>query len=156
MPIFPGPVTHNNPNAPIVDATGNQIKGFGFFADTAERDALSTNLQVVGFLAIVGVTAYVYEGGGWTVAANWRELGTGDFEVVDDLSPQLGGNLEVNGFSIISAQTNEDIVFTPNGTGHINLDGIVEFRRFKSEDPPPAFAGGMYADDKDNLYFGVT
>lgn len=156
MPIFPGPVSHNNPDAPIVDATGNQIKGFGFFADTAERDELSTNLQVVGFLAIVSTTAYVYEGGGWTVAGNWRELGAGDFEVVDDLSPQLGGDLEVNGFSIISAQTNEDIVFTPNGTGRINLDGLVEFKRFPTASPPTAFAGGMYADEDDNFYFGVT
>ena len=47
MPIFPGPVSHNNANAPILDATGNQIKGFGFFDDTTARDNLSTNLPIV-------------------------------------------------------------------------------------------------------------
>lgn len=157
MPIFPGPVSHNNANAPILDATGNQIKGFGFFADTTERNALSTNLQVDGFLAIVGTTAYVFQGGTWTDANDWAEVGsgTGLDNVVEDLTPQLGGDLDVNGQSIVSV-SNGDIVFTPNGTGHINLDGVVEFKRFPAASPPTAFAGGMYADDDDNLFFGVT
>jgi len=158
MPIFPGPVSHNNANAPILDATGNQVKGFGFFDDTSERDALSTNLQATGFLAIVGTTtpqAFVYQGGGWTDASNWSELGTvsGSFEVVDDTTPQLGGSLDVNGNSIVSV-SNGDITFTPNGTGKVNLDGTVQFKRFST--PPTAFEGGMYADDSDNLYFGVS
>jgi len=42
--------------------------------------------------------------------------------VVDDTTPQLGGDLDVNGSSIISA-SNGDIVITPNGSGDINLDG---------------------------------
>ncbi len=157
MPIFPGPVSHNNANAPILDATGNQIKGFGFFADTTERNALSTNLQVDGFLAIVGTTAYVFQGGTWTDANNWTEVGSGSGldNVVEDLTPQLGGDLDVNGQSIVSV-SNGDIVFTPNGTGHVNLDGVVEFKRFPAASPPTAFAGGMYADDNDNLFFGVT
>lgn len=157
MPIFPGPVSHNNANAPILDATGNQIKGFGFFADTTERNALSTNLQVDGFLAIVGTTAYVFQGGTWTDANNWTEVGSGSGldNVVEDLTPQLGGDLDVNGQSIVSV-SNGDIVFTPNGTGHVNLDGVVEFKRFPVASPPTAFAGGMYADDNDNLFFGVT
>ena len=158
MPIFPGPVSHNNANAPILDATGNQVKGFGFFDDTAARDALSTNLQATGFLAIVGTTtpqAFVYQGGGWTDANNWSELGTvsSSFEVVDDTTPQLGGSLDVNGNSIVSV-SNGDITFTPNGTGKVNLDGTVQFKRFSIA--PTAFDGGMYADDNDNLYFGVS
>jgi hypothetical protein len=156
MPIFPGPVSHNNANAPILDATGNQIKGFGFFDDTAARDALSTNLQVVGFLAIVGTsspTAFIYNGGGWTDAANWSSVGSGITEVLEDTSPQLGGDLDVNGQSLVST-SNGDIVFTPNGTGKINLDGTIQFKRFST--PPAAFDGGMYADDNDKLYFGVS
>ena len=156
MPIFPGPVSHNNANAPILDATGNQIKGFGFFDDTTARDNLSTNLQVVGFLAIVGTsspTAFIYNGGGWTNAANWSSVGSGLENVVEDTTPQLGGNLDVNGQSLVST-SNGNIVFTPNGTGKINLDGTVQFKRFST--PPTAFEGGMYADDNDNLYFGVS
>tara|TARA_E500000318_G_scaffold53851_3_gene50170 strand:- start:32858 stop:33331 length:474 start_codon:yes stop_codon:yes gene_type:complete len=156
MPIFPGPVSHNNANAPILDATGNQIKGFGFFDDTTARDNLSTNLQVIGFLAIVGTsspTAFIYNGGGWTNAANWSSVGSGLENVVEDTTPQLGGNLDVNGQSLVST-SNGDIVFTPNGTGKINLDGTVQFKRFST--PPTAFDGGMYADDNDKLYFGVS
>lgn len=155
MPIFPGPVSHNNANAPILDATGNQVKGFGFFANTSARDSLSTNLQVDGFLAIVGTTAYIFQGGTWTDANNWNEVGSGSGleNVVEDLTPQLGGSLDVNGQSIIST-SDGDIQFTPNGTGKINLDGTVQFKRFST--PPNAFDGGMYADDNDNLYFGVS
>ena len=157
MPIFPGPVSHNNANAPILDATGNQIKGFGFFDNTTERNALSTNLQGEGWLARVGTTAYVFQGGTWTDANNWTEVGSGSGldNVVEDLTPQLGGDLDVNGQSIVSV-SNGDIVFTPNGTGHVNLDGVVEFKQFPVASPPTAFAGGMYADDSDNLFFGVT
>jgi hypothetical protein len=45
---------------------------------------------------------------------------TGLGEVVEDTSPQLGGNLDVNGFSIVST-SNGDITLAPNGTGNINL-----------------------------------
>lgn len=44
-------------------------------------------------------------------------------DVVDDGSPQLGGNLDVNGNSIVSA-ANGDIAITPDGTGNVILDGI--------------------------------
>jgi hypothetical protein len=57
--------------------------------------------------------------------------------------------------SIVSS-SNRDITFTPNGTGHVNLDGVVEFKRFTAASPPTAFAGGMYADDADELYFGIS
>ena len=38
-----------------------------------------------------------------------------------DSTPQLGGNLDVNGYSIIS-EANGDITLTPNGTGVINSE----------------------------------
>ncbi len=41
-----------------------------------------------------------------------------------DTSPQLGGNLDVNGNSIVSA-SNGDITIAPNGSGEINLNGTV-------------------------------
>ena len=162
MPIFPGPVSHNNPNAPILDATGNQVKGFGFFANTGERDALNSNLRVSGFLAIVGTTPFIYGGGTWTDANNWTEIGTGSGlnNVVEDTSPQLGGDLDLydgtTEFKITTTKSNGHIQFTPNGTGRVKLDGVVEFKQFDPSSPPAAFAGGMYADTNDNLYFGVT
>ena len=44
-------------------------------------------------------------------------------DIVSDTSPQLGGNLDVNGQSIISA-SNNNIPITPNGSGKVILDGV--------------------------------
>lgn len=165
MPIFPGPVSHNNPNAPIVNATGNQIVGFGFFDTTNDRNNLASALQTDGYLAIVGtttLTAYVFQGGTWNDPNDWSEVGSGSGigNVHEDTTPQLGGNLDVfyNGTtrSIVNSSSGSDIQFTPTGTGRINLDGLVEFKQFDPASPPTAFEGGMYADTDDNLYFGVT
>ena len=45
-------------------------------------------------------------------------------ELVDDTTPQLGGNLDVNGNEITSA-SNGDVTINPNGTGDIILDASV-------------------------------
>jgi hypothetical protein len=42
--------------------------------------------------------------------------------IVEDTTPQLGGNLDVNTKQIISA-SNNNIVITPNGSGSVVLDG---------------------------------
>jgi hypothetical protein len=47
----------------------------------------------------------------------------GGGDVVDDTSPQLGGDLDVNGNAIVSV-TNGDIAITPDGTGSVVLDGL--------------------------------
>jgi len=47
------------------------------------------------------------------------EVQTGG-DVVDDTSPQLGGNLDVNGFDIVST-SNADVDIVPNGTGDVVL-----------------------------------
>ena len=60
----------------------------------------------------------------WTEGdANITNLNNDKIEaVVDDTTPQLGGNLDVNGNSIVSA-ANGDISITPNGTGSVIIDG---------------------------------
>jgi hypothetical protein len=45
-------------------------------------------------------------------------------DVVQDTTPQLGGSLDVNGQSIVSV-SNGNIVLAPNGTGRVNLDGVL-------------------------------
>ena len=47
-------------------------------------------------------------------------IGTGIDDVVDDTSPQLGGDLDVNGNDIVST-SNADIDIIPNGTGDVVL-----------------------------------
>lgn len=44
-------------------------------------------------------------------------------DLVNDTTPQLGGNLDVQTHSIVSV-SNQDINLTPNGTGSVVLDGL--------------------------------
>ena len=56
-----------------------------------------------------------------------RNNGSGQFvnvalSIVDDPTPQLGGDLDVNANEIVSA-SNNNVVIRPNGTGHVFLGG---------------------------------
>jgi hypothetical protein len=53
-----------------------------------------------------------------------NSLGTGVYltSVNDDTAPALGGNLDVNGKSIVSS-SNGNIKITPNGTGRVEVSG---------------------------------
>ena len=56
--------------------------------------------------------------------ANFSNLNTDKLEnMVEDTSPQLGGNLDVNGQSIVSTSAG-NITITPDTTGSIVLDGL--------------------------------
>lgn len=61
----------------------------------------------------------------------WKNQITGDLNsIVEDTSPQLGGNLDVNGYSIVSAATQTgsngtDIILDPNGAGVVVFQGNV-------------------------------
>ena len=46
-------------------------------------------------------------------------------DVIDDTTPQLGGNLDINGKNIISS-TNEDIQLIPSGTGSVTIEGTLK------------------------------
>ena len=50
--------------------------------------------------------------------------GAGASDLVNDTTPQLGGNLDVNGNSIVSV-SNASINITPNGTGNVSLGNFV-------------------------------
>ena len=66
-----------------------------------------------------GATAWIYADGGGASA----QVKAVPADLIDDPSPQLGGNLDVNGNSIVST-SDGDIAITPNGTGDVILDGI--------------------------------
>ena len=54
-------------------------------------------------------------------AMSWTTISSGGIgNLVEDTTPQLGGNLDVNGFALTSV-SNGHIDFTPNGTGNIRL-----------------------------------
>ena len=73
----------------------------------------------------------------------------GGSDISLDSTPQLVETLTSRLDRCSRSTTNGDIQLTPNGTGSINLDGTVKFKRFST--PPTPFEGGMYADDADNL-----
>ena len=77
MPVFPGPVRHNNTQSPILDLTNLQVVGIGIFPNIAGRDALHANLQTDGYIAtILDINkTFVYTGGGWTDTVNWSNVG---------------------------------------------------------------------------------
>jgi len=75
-----------------------------------------------------GTSGQVLQTNGSGVLSFTTVSGGGGGDVVDDTTPQLGGNLDINGFDIVSAQTNQPIKISPSGTGAIELDtSTVEF-----------------------------
>jgi hypothetical protein len=63
-------------------------------------------------------TVFAYDASGDFELVLKSSLGGGD--VGADPAPQLGGNLDTNGFDIVST-TNADIDIIPDGTGNVNL-----------------------------------
>ena len=70
--------------------------------------------------------------------------GTGLKNVVEDLTPQLGGNLDVNGKSIVSV-TGGDITVSPDGSGQIVLDSSVLFENQVSSPGSTSGYNALYA-----------
>jgi hypothetical protein len=66
----------------------------------------------------VGNVLKYYTGSAWVSITSG-----GITDLVQDTTPQLGGNLDINTFSIVST-SNGNINITPNGTGKVILDGI--------------------------------
>ncbi len=99
-----------------------------------------------GFTAIVGPTNGDMSTSDKLLFANHANL-------------KLGVPLDVSFHKIYTESSNGDVMIQPNGTGSVNLDGTVQFKRFDTTDPadiPAAEAGKMYADQDDNLFFGLS
>jgi len=74
-------------------------------------------------------------------------------DVVDDTTPQLGGNLDVNGKSIVSL-SNADVVIVPNGTGVISVAGTTNYEtNVTADDDVP---NKKYVDDSVASSTGVV
>jgi len=67
-----------------------------------------------------GSAGQVLTTAGGTGVLSWETPAAGGGDIVDDTTPQLGGDLDVNGHSIVSA-SNGNIAIVPNGTGNIQL-----------------------------------
>lgn len=70
---------------------------------------------------------------------------TGLTAVVDDLTPQLGGDLDVNGSDIVSL-SNQDIQILPNGTGNVAIGTTLKMNDQSVTPAGNANATILYAD----------
>ena len=78
--------------------------------------------------------------------AGWQTISavSGSFAVVDDTTPQLGGDLDVNGYAITSA-SNGNIVLQANGTGMILINQELSLQEQATDETPVAGYNKLYA-----------
>lgn len=109
-----------------ISSLAGQLIDEGVFSHDARLTAANTiTLDRMESITLQGITdALATLTTGWMVIDTDSDTDTGITDVVDDTTPQLGGNLDVNGNKIVSA-SNGDVEIEPNGTGEIVLDGDV-------------------------------
>jgi hypothetical protein len=73
-------------------------------------------------------------------------VGVGLTAVLQDTTPQLGGDLDINSFNIVSAQSNEDIQLVPNGTGRVTIASALKLNDLASAPASATGATLLYAD----------
>ena len=114
----------------------------GVVADTATILATSRNIHGVAFngSADIDLSEVIQDTVGAMFSSNTETNITATYQdsdgtidlvvsasgiasVAADSTPQLGGNLDVNGNSIVSA-SNGNIAITPNGSGDVIIDGL--------------------------------
>ena len=59
-------------------------------------------------------------------------------DIESDLTPSLGGDIDVNGYNIVSTVSNQDIMILPNGTGNVVIDSSI---RLTDQPAPTAVTG---------------
>ena len=103
------------------------IKGNGSFTIVSRQKSNelqllnNVGLSVAGNTTLSGtLNGHTIPGGSGTLALT-SDITSSD--VVQDTTPQLGGDLDVNGNAIVSA-SNGNIAITPNGSGSVIIDGL--------------------------------
>ena len=98
--------------------TGNTLRFEGATADAHETTLTVTDPTADRTITLPNAsgTVLLADGDGSSLTGISSDLS-------NDSTPQLGGNLDVNGNSIVSA-SNGNIAITPNGSGKVILDGL--------------------------------
>ena len=106
------------------------IKGNGSFTIVSRQKSNelqllnSVGLSVAGNTTLSGtLNGHTIPGGSGTIALTSDINAGGIASVAADTTPQLGGDLDVNGNAIVSV-SNGNIAITPNGSGKVILDGL--------------------------------
>ena len=97
-------------------ALTSSVHGISSFGATLVDDADAATARTTLGLGTAATTAST----DYATAAQGSTADSALQDVADDSTPQLGGNLDVNGNSIVSA-SNGNIAITPNGTGNVSL-----------------------------------
>tara|TARA_B100000674_G_scaffold297600_1_gene246778 strand:- start:54 stop:662 length:609 start_codon:yes stop_codon:yes gene_type:complete len=95
-------------------ATNDRVKNTGI---SRSGTAPSSPQDKDAWLDTSTGTLKVYQSGAWHQPTYLQT-----FDIVNDTSPQLGGNLDVNGQDIVST-SNGDIDLDPNGSGNVVIKG---------------------------------
>ena len=111
------------------------------------------------------VLASTGSGTQWVDQSGGSGGGSGLQDISDDLTPQLGGNLDVQARTIYTSITDGNIVITPDGTWHLEIGSadIITTGKVYFGNTFPDLAGlpsattydGMFAiaDDTGNIYY---
>lgn len=108
----------------FIDLLTNKIQQLQVDADTGS--VTLGEAQSNGVFTVIGgtnVTTSVTEDSAGNASLTIDATDTGITDVVSDTTPQLGGNLDVNGNSIVSV-SNGNIPITPNGTGQVQTTNL--------------------------------
>jgi len=126
---FAAPVTFGTASLPTFNS--NTVFNQGVTFNGAINLGAGASLTL-GELTDVTISGTVTDGYVLTwdsTTSTWKPEITGSLNnIVEDLSPALGGDLDVNGYSIksLSAATGsngQNIVLTPDGTGKVTISG---------------------------------
>ena len=102
-----------------VTITPNDQSKLYLVNNTTSQSVVFTQGSGGNVTILAGASAWIY-GDGAGSGAQVRVLPS---DVVGDTTPQLGGNLDVNGNSIVST-SNGNINITPNGTGTVAISKL--------------------------------
>lgn len=133
MAEFPDLLINPNPNAPTLDASGNQVRGVNIFETTAERDALNITVRIPGALAVIKgsdelyqYTASTVDDTAWQDASNWLGVGSAGGSGVQNLN-NLNGNITITAGSGIDIDvitgSNEIEISSTGGGGGGSIEG---------------------------------
>jgi hypothetical protein len=130
----------SNGIAPVIILTGSPGATFELrVTPTDQKKHYTIKNETDGACRVIYLGVTYSASNGVEIAPNSTQSVTGDgggssgvfksltpsTDLINDLTPQLGGSLDVNGESIVSA-SNGNIVIAPHGTGHVDINSDLD------------------------------
>lgn len=103
MSVYFGDVIESSSGGKLIDLTSNQVKGYGVFANSGDRDVADDSVKMNGYVAVTAGTPYLFLGNTstqWSTAANWHAIATEstttgfvDIESLTSVAAPLGSDI---------------------------------------------------------------